>query len=147
MIFNMENKINVEFKILTPQLPGGNGRTIKSESFEKAINDYLSNNNSKLLYFDDSSDGVYHKMEDVCGTIEHISKREDDNFTAEAIIIPNTLKGRMVCNLMNDEKCGSEHICVTPDGFYDPETEKFTITSYTVSFEKNDNKGKDNKEA
>ena len=53
----------------------------------------------------------------------------------------------MVCELLNNGNIDTSHMCIIPDGFYDPENEKLTITTYSVSFEKNDNKGKDNKEA
>ena len=133
---DMEKTVKVDFKIFNPGVPTANGRLYDEEMFSKAVKEYMESNKDKLIYFDDNDCGcLNHKLEDVCGKIEHVNRNEDNSFTAEAIVIPATLAGKMVCDILNDEKIDSSRMCITPDGFYDPENDTLKIMTYSVSFE------------
>ena len=142
----MSEKVQVEVKLFNPGVPTANGRIYNEEAFVKAVEEYLSRDDKHLVFFDDNDCGpLHHRLEDVCGEIEHIDRNENNEFTANIALLPSTYGGKMVCELLNNENIDTSHMCITPDGFYDPEEEKLTITTYSVSFE-NDNKRKDNKE-
>lgn len=133
----MSEKVQVEVKLFNPGVPTANGRIYNEETFVKAVEEYLSRGDKHPVFFDDNNCGaLHHKLEDVCGEIEHIDRNENNEFTANIDLFPSTYRGKMVWELLNNENIDTSHMCIIPDGFYDPENEKLTITTYSVSFEK-----------
>lgn len=141
----MSKKFQVEVKLSNPGVPTANGRIYNEEAFTKAVEEYLSRGDAHFVFFDDNNCGaLHHKIEDVCGEIEHIDRNENNEFIANIALFPSTYGGKMVCELLNNNNFDTSHMCIAPDGFYDPENEKLTITTTSVSFQNNDNEGKNN---
>ena len=122
----MSEPIKVQCTVFQPGKISSNGYVITKECFDKALQDYLKYNKNKALYF--SPGEITHDINDICGRIDDIIE-VDGKYVAEARIMPN-LPCSEVLNSFQD------NMEVKPDGFYNPDTNDFTITGFTVDFKK-----------
>lgn len=130
----MEDKIKLTCKIFEPRI-NGDGTIISPEVLDKAIKEYMSNTDTKLVHMDRGTDINPFLLEDAVGTLDHIERKEDDSFTADCTIYPNTPKGRIMAEAIEFPEIMNKGFTVEPQGYYDKENEKLTIVGYSIKFD------------
>jgi hypothetical protein len=130
----MEDKIKITCKVLEPRIDG-NGRIISPEVLDKAIKEYMSNTDTKLVHMDRGTDINPFLLVDAVGTLDHIERKEDDSFTADCTIYSNTPKGKIMAEAIEFPEIVNKGFTVEPQGYYDKENENFTIVGYSIKID------------
>jgi len=130
----MEDKIKLTCKIFEPCI-NGDGTIISPEVMDKAIKEYMSNTDAKLVHIDRGTDINPFLLEDAVGTLDHIERKEDDSFIADCTIYSNTPKGRIMAEAIKFPEIVNKGFTVEPQGYYDKENEKLTIVGYSIKID------------
>ena len=130
----MEDKIKLTCKVFEPRI-NGDGTIISPEVLDKAIKEYMSNTDTKLVHMDRGTDINPFLLEDAVGTLDHIERKEDDSFTADCTIYPNTPKGRIMAEAIKFPEIVNKGFTVEPQGYYDKGNEKLTIVGYSIKID------------
>lgn len=130
----MEDKIKLTCKVFEPRI-NGNGTIISPEVMDKAIKEYMSNIDTKLVYMDRGADVNPFLLEDAVGTLDHIERKEDDSFIAECTIHTEIPKGKILAEAINTQEIENKHFTIEPQGYYDRQNEDLTIVGYSIKLD------------
>ena len=130
----MEDKIKLTCKVFEPRI-NGDGTIILPEVLDKAIKEYMSNTDVKLVHMGRGTDINPFLLEDAVGTLDHIERKEDDSFIADCTIYSNTPKGRIMAEAIEFPEILNKGFTVEPQGYYDKENEKLTIVGYSIKID------------
>lgn len=130
----MEDKIKLTCKIFEPCI-NGDGTIISPEVMDKAIKEYMSNTDTKLVHMDRGTDINPFLLEDAVGTLDHIEHKEDDSFTADCTIHTEIPKGKILAEAINAKEIEAKHFTIEPQGYYDKQNENFTIVGYSIKID------------
>lgn len=130
----MEDKIKLTCKIFEPRI-NGNGTIISPEVLDKAIKEYMSNTDAKLVHMDRGTDINPFLLEDAVGTLDHIERKEDNSFIADCTIYTTTPQGRIMAEAIEFPEIVNKGFTVEPQGYYDKENEKLTIVGYSIKID------------
>ena len=128
----MEDKVKITCKVFEPRI-NGNGTIISPEVMDKAIKEYMSNTETKLVHMDRGTDINPFLLEDAVGTLDHIERKEDDSFTADCTIYTEIPKGKILAEGINTQEIENKHFRIEPQGYYDRQSEKLTIVGYSIN--------------
>lgn len=130
----MGDKIKLTCKVFEPRI-NGNGTIISPEVLDKAIKEYMSNTDTKLVHIDRGTDINPFLLEDAVGTLDHIERKEDDSFTADCTICTEIPKGKILAEAINAKEIEAKRLTIEPQGYYDKRNENLTIVGYSIKID------------